>query len=608
MHNGGNSPPTSTTGPDGLQQLAAGVAIADRFVITGVLGKGGMCTVYKAEDRQLSRVVAVKVLHQHLVHDKNALVRFDREAKAISALEHPNIIRIFSFGSLGSKPYMVTEYLEGTSLADFLSKNGPLGKELAVPIFLQICDALAHAHAAGIVHRDLKPSNVMLIGPERNVKVVDFGVANIYASAKPDLQKLTQTAAVLGTPLYMSPEQCTGAQVDGRSDIYSMGCLMYEVLHGSPPFTGSTVIAVIHSHSSQAIPESIPIKTSGLRNVIHQCLEKSPSARPQSAVALRQLLLAPESAIVTSPVRWRRVTLVTLGALLAVGCGLMFGLHGYLHSVDQTRTGNSIDSADPRDGVPAEQIINDLCDAVRQNRVGEVRDLTAYIVSQGPPKTRFQPDELMYASLTRIRFAELYDPKNTGVYLDEADKLAGKLGMDPVLAVNSQKMVVCADRKQWEQALVWANKQVAVCSTKELPYGRRYALIQGLLYKALSEVQLNRFTDAERSINRAVETIGDRKLMDASAGLLIQDADKLDSALTEKERKTESLSLCAAVLKQAPEGLGDSQAAHGLCHLAGRRIVQREYALAGKLLDAAERLDSRCAGDVAALRAEINKR
>ncbi|MBX9571939.1 MAG: protein kinase [Candidatus Obscuribacterales bacterium] len=217
-----------------------GENFADRYEILGIIGDGGMGKVYKARHNLMKRIVAIKMLLPHLVQSAAALKRFQQEAQAASALNHPNILTVYDFGiSDQGMPYLVMDYLEGTSLAALLQEQGYLASERAIHIFSQACSALAHAHQKGVIHRDLKPANIMLIdydGQPDFLKIVDFGIAKLL---QPDgAEQLTHTGEVFGSPLYMSPEQCRGRELDPRSDIYSLGCVMYRTVTGKPVFSG----------------------------------------------------------------------------------------------------------------------------------------------------------------------------------------------------------------------------------------------------------------------------------------------------------------------------------------------------------------------------------
>lgn len=241
--------------------------IAERYQPLERIGEGGMSTVYKARDLTLDRLVALKLLTPVRSQDPSALARFKQEAIAISRLEHSNIVRVIDYGvdqGSGSapQPYLVMDLIEGQSLAQILQSNKPETVARSLEIFRQTLEALGHAHKMGIVHRDIKPSNIMCkLDSQGNFKVnvVDFGIAKM--TRQDQSGTLTNTGEMFGSPLYMSPEQCLGNTVDARSDIYSLGCLLYELIEGHPPYQADNLLKVLHMHISEK-PE--PIKNPAL--------------------------------------------------------------------------------------------------------------------------------------------------------------------------------------------------------------------------------------------------------------------------------------------------------------------------------------------------------
>jgi tRNA A-37 threonylcarbamoyl transferase component Bud32 len=264
-----------------------------RYQIIEQLGAGGMCNVYRAQHVQLNREVAVKVLQDKLLTSDAALRRFQREAVAVSSLEHPNIVCTLGSGIWDGRPFLVMELLSGQSLQETIKNSGPMIWERALPIFRRICDGLEYAHSQGIVHRDLKPSNVMVTA-DGGVKIVDFGIAKILPESGKEIQKLTQTGDLFGTLPYMSPEQLLGKNVDGRSDLYSFGCLIYEVLEGKPPFTGETPFEVVNKHLKERA-ETPKACTAEVASIIMRLLAKQPGDRLQSAAELRSAFDNPGS-------------------------------------------------------------------------------------------------------------------------------------------------------------------------------------------------------------------------------------------------------------------------------------------------------------------------
>lgn len=278
---------------------APGTVLADSYEFISVSGWGGMSVIYKARQRETGRIVAIKMLHSLLASDK-ALRRFEQEAKAITSLRHQNIIKVYDFGvSEHGQPYMVMEFIEGRTLADSIKESGSLSLEASLPRFIQLCDALDHAHAVGVLHRDLKPSNIMisnLAGAFEDAKIVDFGIAKMLDKdgSDRDVGHLTRTGELFGSPLYMSPEQCRGKPVDGRTDIYSMGCVMYETLTGHPPFSGETIVETLMmqvNNDPKPLSEVSNEKrfSREIEEVIAKALSKSPDDRYQN---MREMVLA----------------------------------------------------------------------------------------------------------------------------------------------------------------------------------------------------------------------------------------------------------------------------------------------------------------------------
>lgn len=278
---------------DKTQQLI-GKVLGGHYQILSAIGAGGMSAVFKARHDMLDRIVAVKIMHSHMLTQQGSLARFQQEAKAASHLTHPNIISVHDFGvSNDEQVYLVMDYLEGISLAELLVEKGHLTPERAVPIFMQICDALHHAHHRGIIHRDLKPSNVMLINTESLedvVKIVDFGIAKLLPGSALESQRLTQTGEVFGSPIYMSPEQCTGQTLDARSDIFSLGCVMYETLCGKPPFVGQNMLETMYirlSEKAKGFDPDLKIPKQ-LEAAIMIAIAREPENRYQNMLELRQ--------------------------------------------------------------------------------------------------------------------------------------------------------------------------------------------------------------------------------------------------------------------------------------------------------------------------------
>lgn len=280
------------------QDQFVGTKLADRYFIESVIGHGGMGVVYKARHELMDRTVAIKMLLSQLISDSLSVKRFQQEAKAASRLKHPNVITLYDFGvSPSGQPYLVMDYLQGVSLADVIKKDGHVGVDRSIKIFKQACSALQHAHQQGVIHRDLKPGNIMLIETEDEkdfVKVVDFGVAKLMAG-EDEAQRLTQTGEVCGSPVYMSPEQCMGQKLDARSDVYSMGVVIYEALTGRLPLLGKSMVETMSKHISEMPPAFNAVRPDlyipeRLETVVFRALAKNPDDRLQSMEALEQEL------------------------------------------------------------------------------------------------------------------------------------------------------------------------------------------------------------------------------------------------------------------------------------------------------------------------------
>jgi eukaryotic-like serine/threonine-protein kinase len=265
--------------------LAAGQRLG-HFQIISILGIGGMGEVYRAHDTRLNRDVAIKTLPQHLAQDPDWLARLQREARIVSSLNHPNVICVYDVGQHETTSFMVSELVEGQSLRQVIT-SGPLPLPRVIDLATQIADGLAAAHAVGLVHRDLKPENVMLTRDGR-IKILDFGLAKHDTNATVSITASLTTGPLIvtGTPAYMSPEQIAGRTVDQRSDLFSFGVIMYEMLAGRRPFAGETSISVMHAvlcEEPADLPEFAP---TAVGRVLRHCLEKDPEQRMQSAADL----------------------------------------------------------------------------------------------------------------------------------------------------------------------------------------------------------------------------------------------------------------------------------------------------------------------------------
>ncbi|WP_328389708.1 Stk1 family PASTA domain-containing Ser/Thr kinase [Nocardia sp. NBC_00416] len=268
--------------------------LSSRYELGEIIGFGGMSEVHKARDLRLNRDVAIKVLRADLARDPTFYLRFKREAQNAAALNHPAIVAVYDTGEAeidgGPLPFIVMEYVEGDTLRDIVRNEGPIPPRRAMEVVADVCAALDFSHKAGIVHRDMKPANIM-INRAGAVKVMDFGIARAIADAA---NPMTATAAVIGTAQYLSPEQARGETVDARSDVYSVGCVLFEILTGEPPFTGDSPVAVAYQHVREdprlpsLVYEGVPRE---LDSIVLEAMAKNPANRYQSAAEMRADLI-----------------------------------------------------------------------------------------------------------------------------------------------------------------------------------------------------------------------------------------------------------------------------------------------------------------------------
>src|SRR5271165_3101518 len=272
-----------------MEPVTAPRVFSNRYELTHLIARGGMAQVYRARDRLLDRPVALKVLFPELSVDRSFIERFKREAQAAAKLSHPNIVPVFDWGEDAGTYFIVMEFIDGRPLSSILRSAGPLSAERTADIGAHVAAALGYAHKHLVVHRDVKPGNV-LITDEGQVKVTDFGIARAINTE----ESLTQTGAVMGTATYFSPEQAEGVGVDARSDIYSLGVVLFEMVTGRPPFLGDTPVAVASKHVRDHPPaprEINPTIPPTFEAIILKCLAKDPNYRYATAEDLRADLL-----------------------------------------------------------------------------------------------------------------------------------------------------------------------------------------------------------------------------------------------------------------------------------------------------------------------------
>ena len=261
-----------------------------RYVVDQKVGEGAMANVYRARDPEIDRNVAIKMLKDKLCVDEEYVSRFLREAKAAGTISHPNIVTIFDVGRYENKPYIMMEFLDEQTLEDVLDDGGKLPLIRLMRIGIQLANALDYAHGEGVVHRDIKPANILFMKGSDTIKIADFGIARVSSSE--EVQQ-TQAGMVIGTPRYMSPEQALGNDVDGRSDLFSVGVILYEICTGQKAFdsgTMTTLLLQITQEDPEPIKKVAPELPVGLQRIITRLLNKNPDRRFQTGAELAEAL------------------------------------------------------------------------------------------------------------------------------------------------------------------------------------------------------------------------------------------------------------------------------------------------------------------------------
>ncbi len=277
-------------------QELIGKVIGNHYKIIELIGVGRTSNVYKAHHLLLDRLVAIKYINRELVSDEVSLKRFHREAQAASNLKHPNICAVNEYGiDEQGRSFIVMDYIDGITLKKLLRRGGALEPQKAIKIICELCEAVSHAHSKGVIHRDIKPENIILSSDNDGIKLVDFGMVKLVDRNDGKAANLTKSKELLGTPFYMSPEQCLSKSVDARSDIYSMGCVLFEMLSGSRPFQGRSTVEVVHEQVNSAPPE-VADNPPGMRQIVSRCLKKNPDERYETV----QELLSAIKALTTS--------------------------------------------------------------------------------------------------------------------------------------------------------------------------------------------------------------------------------------------------------------------------------------------------------------------
>jgi serine/threonine protein kinase len=421
-----------------------GVILDSKYKLIESLGQGGMGSVFRAQRLHIGDEVAVKLLHQDLVREKHALERFRREARTAAMIRHPNVVSIHDFNDgTGdtSEAYIVMELVQGVSLGNLLRREGRMSPERAVRLMQDICAGVGVAHRQGLLHRDLKPDNVIVVPPshegdEETAKVVDFGLAKVRDVTAQS--GLTQTGAVMGTLYYMSPEQCSGDELDPRADVYSLGAMLYEMLTGAPPFRSNNFAGLISKHLHEPPPHfpTSLLVSPAIESVCLRALAKNRDQRQPDAIAfgrdLQRALTAPVSyqpaASVTtrrSPLRWiiaAAGVFVALIAIVGVGIAIQFGVNRMQASRNVAENVNRIATAT----APTSE---DL----RGSWAGSYGPMGFATKIEIKNQNGNSFDGVLEQGAIRVAFKGTYDPQSRALTMNQTEVLSGEgwsLGQD----------------------------------------------------------------------------------------------------------------------------------------------------------------------------------
>jgi len=387
--------------------MEIGQIIKERYEITQLLGEGGMSYVYKATDKQLQRIVAIKTLKPNYVEQEKFVERFKREAQTAANLNHPNIVQIFDWG-IGDEPFFVMEYIEGNTLTSIIANKRTISMNDILFIGAQVSSGLQAAHSKGLVHRDIKPGNIM-ITPEGKVKVTDFGIVSLQNEES----DITKTGSILGTASYISPEQAQGKPVSKESDLYSLGTVLYELITGRPPFDGDTPIATATKHITDK-PEKLSTYRAdipkGIENAVLKLLHKYPKDRFKNAEDLRAVLLQQKTQLqaiqtqenlvdLTSPKIKYRFTLPALVISLSIVVGTLWTLSRIFDGLPVDGGAQVVINVPDLTGSSQTEALNDLQNlgfkvGIENSAHPEVPE-GSVIRTQPPANTSTNPDTLV---------------------------------------------------------------------------------------------------------------------------------------------------------------------------------------------------------------------
>jgi serine/threonine protein kinase len=473
----------------------------DAFEIVSLLGQGGMGIVYKARQRSLDRIVAVKVLHSAQFASPQSLQRLKREAVAAAAITHPNVVKVFSLHQNREQPFIVMEFVEGRSLDDILSERRQLPAGEAIALFSQLLDALECIHSAGFVHRDIKPSNV-IVTADGVAKLMDFGIAKSLDDSATH-QSLTQTGAAVGSPWFMSPEQCAGSPFDARSDLYSLACTMYQTLSGKPPFAGDNPLEVMFKHLHEQAETLGSVTSPKLSEAIAKAMAKQKEDRFASAAEFKAELQSCSAPEVVSQKRHarRKKTGSVIGKFALIGscavsiaCVVAIAFTSQRPQVEPSVEVHKVGVADTT-GVPPENIVpallrfqhdmdpgvaynsckaafDQLADAEQRVPLNQLMKQYRFMepfLKEAVARAKRQGDQRLECSLTR-QLASLtghWDANMAATYWKQAAELAEKaFANEPqilhMIYISAMQSLMDAKRdSDYEQVNARANKMIA---------------------------------------------------------------------------------------------------------------------------------------------------
>jgi serine/threonine protein kinase len=446
--------PSDATTQIGLQQTNAdspratdeqvdrrvGLILDSKYKLIESLGEGGMGSVFRAERLHIGDEVAVKLLHRDLVREQQALERFRREARTAAQIRHPNVVSIHDFSDgagVAGEAYIVMELVPGVSLGKLLRREGRMPAKRAVHLMLDICNGVGVAHRQALLHRDLKPDNVIVVPPahegeEETAKVVDFGLAKVRDVAASG--SLTKTGTVLGTLYYMSPEQCSGEELDARADVYSLGAMLYEMLVGNPPFRANNMAGLISKHLHEqppAFPEFLQVPQA-IQSVCLRALAKDRNQRPSDALAfgreLKKALEAPvnyqpspQTVTRRSPLRWiaaAAAVMVALVVIVGVGIAIQFGVSRMRASRESDVQIANQNSAPP--------IVTSTSEDLRGTWAGTYGPMgfaTKLVIKNQNGK---EFDGTLEQGTIRVAFKGTYDPQSRTLTMTQTELLSGE--------------------------------------------------------------------------------------------------------------------------------------------------------------------------------------